>query len=343
MDLDSLYSVITSVRKMLDANNEWVDRYAAYAEKIQQNSDKIIQFKKQFKEWKPLYLYMAVGHAKDKPYAFRLKYQGQEVAELNAHSRYSSPLLRTTDQLESNKKFFGASISLKDADWRSQEASKFRKFFSERPMKVVAKSHEHTLESIFLTEIEKRTAKDKDDKLCGIRPVKFADIARFQLCTPLKASKPRQIGYSGVSGGGIDVLARVGIGSSVRLCVMELKDNYEFPQQSMEQALAYAVFLQELLASKSGDDWLKIFGFSGNGDKLREIIKVCVVMPIGENAPCQSMRIKTERGVIELHYIYLNADWRERAASEGEKKSLVVEKSTLIQNSCLKNTIKKNI
>ena len=54
MDLDSLYSVITSVRKMLDANNEWVDRYAAYAEKIQQNSDKIIQRGFKFKVQHPV-------------------------------------------------------------------------------------------------------------------------------------------------------------------------------------------------------------------------------------------------------------------------------------------------
>jgi hypothetical protein len=159
------------------------------------------------------------------------------------------------------------------------------------------------------------------------------------MCTPLKASIPQQVGYAGTVGGGIDVLARVRRGGSTRLCVMELKDKYEPPRQAMEQALAYAVFLQELLASKSGDDWLEIFGFSGNWNKLRETIKVCVVMPIGENAPCQPMRIETDLGSLEMHYIYLNADWHKRAEKEGEEKSLIVEKNTLDQSITDDNTL----
>lgn len=338
MELDGLKFVIQNVRAMLADKDEWVDRFAGYAEKIKQNSGKIVLFKKSFNEWKPLYLYMAVGSAKDSPHIFSLRYQGQEVATLNANTKYGPPRLRTTDKhIENNKRFFELDITFDDAEWRSQEAKQFRKFFSQRSMEVVAKSHEHTLESIFLGELEKRTAKNKNIWLCGIRPVKFAGIARFQMCTPLTASKPRQIGYSAAVGGGIDVLARVGRGSSTRLCVMELKDNYEPPQQAMEQALAYAIFMQELLASKSGNDWLKIFGFSGNGNKLREKMKVCVVMPIGENAPCQSMHIETERGDLELHYIYLNSDWRECAAIDGEKKSIRVEKSTLLTNHLIQN------
>jgi hypothetical protein len=353
MELDSLKSVVKDVRTMLANNDEWVDRFAGYAEKIKQNQDKIVEFKKSFNEWKPLYFYMPVISAKDHPHEFILRYQGQEVATLNA--KYDPPLLSTKVKHVNGNKRFGVRITLEDAEWTSEEAKWFRDAFrqhSERAV-VAAKSHEHALESIFLGELEKQKKEDKDTLLCGVRPVKLAGIARFQMCTPLTASKS-QIDYAGVDGGGIDVLARVTRGSSTQLCVMELKKDYGSPRQAMKQALAYGVFLQELLASKSGNDWLEIFGFSGNWKKLpetnwkklcetkwkklRETIKVCVVMPIGENAPCpcQPMRIETDLGSLEMHYIYLNVDWREHLK---EKKILIVKKSTLDQSIADDNTL----
>jgi hypothetical protein len=55
--------------------------------------------------------------------------------------------------VKTNKQFFGADMTLKDAEWQSPEVSQFKKFFSQRPMKIEAKSHEHALESIFLGEL----------------------------------------------------------------------------------------------------------------------------------------------------------------------------------------------
>lgn len=331
MDINRLESIAEDVRVILKSNDEWVNRYANYAEKIIKNSEKIALFKKSFREWKPLYLYMTVGHAKDSPYLFSLRCQGQDVAKLNTHTKYDTPMLSVLGDLaKTNEKYFGIGSTLNNVAWRSPDARQFRKLFSTHSKGLTAKSCEHALESIFLSELEKCNAKDKDVLLCGIRPVKIAGVARFQMCTPLSASKSNSIVYATAQGGGIDVLARMGRGGNTRLCVMELKDYYEYPQQAMEQALAYAVFMQELLASESGADWLKIFGFSGNGKKQREIINVCAVMPNGENAPFQPVQIKTEKGILELHYIYLNASWREHLIIDDEKKILNVEKCTLL-------------
>ena len=69
------------------------------------------------------------------------------------------------------------------------------------------------------------------------------------------------------------------------MCVIELKkDALDSEQQAhiiRGQGLGYAVFLRELLRSESGQEWYKIFGYSGNiPDKLT--IDVCIAAPVGK-------------------------------------------------------------
>ncbi|WP_436414824.1 hypothetical protein [Petrimonas sp.] len=129
--------------------------------------------------------------------------------------------------------------------------------------------------------------------------------------TPIKASNSKNLSYSKQNGGGIDILSRVKhLDNSVRLCVMELKDDYsnsEPPKKAIKQAIAYATFLAQLLRSESGNTWYKIFGFSGDVPK-KLIIDTAIVMPLPQGKEMTDFgmeRLKVcENTYIELHGLY---------------------------------------
>ena len=159
---------------------------------------------------------------------------------------------------------------------------------------------------MLLTEFSKKSGKDK--VLCNIQPVKIAGIARFQMPTPLYASDIKKLKYSGTGGGGIDIISRIGTGGAIKLCIMELKDENnakETPTKAILQGLAYATFIRELLRSKNGQDWWKIFGFSGKLPEQLELYVVCV-MPSKQNNDIffANKIIKTAKDSFHLHYIY---------------------------------------
>lgn len=83
------------------------------------------------------------------------------------------------------------------------------------------------MESFLLENYAKKRSDEKE--IAYIQPVTMLDTsARFQMPTPIKASSVKNgidtLAYAGKSGGGIDILARVGSGRSTTLAVMELKD-----------------------------------------------------------------------------------------------------------------------
>jgi hypothetical protein len=93
---------------------------------------------------------------------------------------------------------------------------------------------------------------------------------------------------------------------------MELKDENapkEPPAKAILQGLAYATFITELLRSESGQEWWKIFGFSG---KLPEQLELCVacVMPSTKNNDIffANKIIKTAKDSFHLHYIYFKEE-----------------------------------
>lgn len=141
------------------------------------------------------------------------------------------------------------------------------------------------MESFLLANYAKKRSDEKE--ISYIQPVTMLDTsARFQMPTPIKASSVKDgvdtLSYAGKSGGGIDILARVGSGRSTTLAVMELKDenkDSEPPHKVICQAIAYAAFLRELLRSESGDSWWSFFGFGGSVPK-RLTLKAIVVMPL---------------------------------------------------------------
>lgn len=94
--------------------------------------------------------------------------------------------------------------------------------------------------------------------LQSIQPVSLAGC-RFQFPLPLSASS----GAPKDSRGNIDILARRGSGRGTKLSVWELKKP-EVADRAIEQAYIYAVTLQKLLRSPSGNFWYqKVFGFKG--------------------------------------------------------------------------------
>ena len=304
--LNECENKIAKVHKLLKEKPEWIKRFAEYAQSINNNLEKIKSKKQEFHEWAPLYLYMNVSEAKGQM-VFSLRYLGQNVATLNVANKKIT--ISTINFENKNKRDFGCNVKLNDSDWRSKEASDFRSHFSRNPIRS-GNSHkgneEHRIESLLLTEFSKKSRKDK--MLCNIQPVKLSGIARFQMTTPLTASKIKDIGYSGPYGGGVDILSRIGSGNATKLCIMEVKDendSKEPPKKAIQQGLAYATFIRELLRSKSGEKWWKIFGFSGKLPDQLELYVACVMPSIDNNdTSFKDIIITIEQDSFHLHYLY---------------------------------------
>jgi len=255
-------STILKVKGLLDENVEWEQRYASYANKIGINLQKIKDNKTNFHEWSPLYLYSTVSNAKG-DLQYSLRYKGQKVAVLKVKDKNVTV---STAKLIAVNKQFQCDIKLEnECKWDSINASEFRKHFAiDRKRTGSAKGNEeHRIESLLLTEFTKKSSKSK--LILNIQPVKLAGHARFQMPTPLTASKNAvEYAKSGI-GGGVDIIARVGSGNSTKLCIMEVKDEYdrsEPPRKAIQQGLAYAKFIQRLLRSENGGKWWQIFGFT---------------------------------------------------------------------------------
>jgi len=307
---ESCELIITKIRKVLAENTEWIERYSDYASQIKKNMSVIKSRKSKFREWAPLNLYMPIGEAKGQM-TFSLRYLGQDVAKLtvNGDKVTISTKYNKKDLAETNKRDFGCEIELND-DWRSEKALNFRQHFANKPIKK--SNHEHRHESLLLTEFSKKRSENK--RILNIQPVKLEGIARFQMPTPLTASNIKLLRYAkgknGIgNGGGIDIISR--IGKRTKLCIMEVKDetkNTEPPAKVILQCLAYGTFIQELLKSKSGQDWWEIFGFKSGTLPERsgpDIYIVCVMPDKPDNdISFANTKLVTPHGNFYIHYLY---------------------------------------
>jgi hypothetical protein len=197
------------------------------------------------------------------------------------------------------------------AEWTGASAKSFRNFFKTRPPVRNAGgkgNQEHRIESLLLSEFEKKSSKEKT--LLGIQPVEIENV-RFPMPTPLGASNHKALKYSGVFGGGIDILARAGRNSGdAKLCIIELKDENrpeEPAREVIKQAVAYAAFIRELLRSNAGADWWKIFGFNGNLPKKLTLLAVCA-MPSNDldDYSFDKTEIEVDGDIIRLQYLYFS-------------------------------------
>lgn len=297
---------IEQVKELLQ-NSEWIKRFDNYADAILDNLSVIEKHKKLFHEWAPLHLYMNITEAKSNM-LFSLRYLGQDVAKIKVKNEKVT--ISTKKFERNNERDFGCSIILDDVEWKSVDASNFRKYFVKnlgRTGNSGKGNEEHRIESLLLTEFSKKIGSNK--LIRNIQPVKLGGIARFQMSTPLGASNIKKLKYSNSHGGGIDILSRIGVGKATKLCIMEVKDENntkETPTKAIQQGLAYAVFIRELLRSESGDKWWQLFGFSGQLPTKLDLYVTCV-MPYVENVnnSFANKVLSTKNGDnFHLHYLY---------------------------------------
>jgi len=311
--------VVTSVLSLLNQPQEddWKARYAGYANEIEANRANIMSVRKTFREWDPLKLYINVSNSKQakNKVQFELRYLGQTVADLISKKDL---VLNTAAYDDNNARDFNCDIHLTGADWRGKEAKEFRRFFKDRDSHINftglnPSNDEHRLESLLLSEFSEKNSKKK--ALTNIQPVKIAKI-RFPMPTPLSASNHNAVKYSGIRGGGIDILTRTGKGGkATNLCIMELKDENvksEPPKDAVKQAIAYATFIHELLriptddtTDDTGKKWWKLFGFGGEVPRKLTLFASCV-MPANSNIDktFAGMELAVGNDIIRLHYLY---------------------------------------
>lgn len=241
----------------------WENIYEEYANKIMEKILLYEDVKKGFQIRYPLSVYSSIGKAME-GISFDIRYAGQSVGTIKSKSE-GLALYVNEKQAKYAKDNFGFTDSkpLDYVGWKSKEAERFRSFYNTQKIEFGCnvKSEEHRIENVLLREFSENSSKNK--LLCNIQPVKLGG-GFFQLTTPLKGSthnpeiSMRKKGefYVGATGGGIDILARVGKNSKFKITVFELKDeNTKDEPQSvvMQQALIYATFVAKLLRSEVND------------------------------------------------------------------------------------------
>lgn len=270
-----MQSFIDTSLALLD-ENDWQERYAGYLNDIWQHHDKW----KNFHKPEGLSLYTTVAARGEKTYFLRFK--GQNVGKISVRG---SKVFLTSLVKE------GKSHDIKDCplpykktvDWLSKEASQFRCFFKDLPIKTKTKSPEHYVENSLLKEFRKRNGEEKFIR--NIQPV-LLHGQFFQMPTPLQASKHKPT-YASHNGGGIDLLARIVGVNGRRLCVCEVKDENqptESQKKAMSQAITYATFIAKLLTIQP--DWWEFFAGHeerrGSHQLDKQHIEVITMMPTGE-------------------------------------------------------------
>lgn len=309
IEMNAYQDVIAAVRKLLRENPEWADRYGGYIATLAEKkaAGTFSRAQRQFSVPAPFQLYlslsMAIHKCTAKRTAFELRFHGQSVATVfvdNQKEKTVSMQVKKVpaiykvlrEKAEADAAYLDNLDSLALYDWHGEEAKIFRRIYTdlERALATNGQSHllgqpEHDMESFLLANYAKKRSDEKE--ISYIQPVTMLDTsARFQMPTPIKASSVKDgidtLSYAGKSGGGIDILARMGSGRSTTLAVMELKDenkDSEPPHKVICQAIAYAAFLRELLRSASGESWWRFFGFGGSVPK-KLVLKAVVVMPL---------------------------------------------------------------
>lgn len=311
-------NVIKETQELLSKNTEWIERYVGYAEKILDNKE-LGQYRKNFNESDHLHFYINTTQAtttrKDKELKLDVRCFGQSVAELTA--RKDDIYITTDGKDKNNQDYFKCNITLdKNVRWRDEKATEFRSFFSEITKQsdniIKIKSEEFKVQNILLKEFSKKEWENKP--IINIQPVRVHGVW-FGMPTPLSASDHECLSYANHNGGNIDILARTGLGSiSNCLTVIEVKDENlkkEPPRIVLKQAMHYAVFIRELLRSKSGDNWYKILGYSNEMPKKLKIRVACAMPYEDESEIDTSFREDTyeiENDILECHYIYFKYD-----------------------------------
>lgn len=268
----------------LAAEKDWQVRYAEYADEILKHQD---HYKKMFNKANvsfPLSAYTTIGKLKKESCEYDIRYLGQSIGTLTIKKNGERIFAVSKDgytDLKEKRGITDLPILDKKEQWDSTKMTKCRSILKHFDVSD-AKTHspEHKCENLLLKEFSK-TKSDKKS-LLHIKPVKFG--GKFvQLTTPLNASNHKNGPKYSQTGGGIDILARVGVGANSHLCVIELKDENrrsEPMEVVLQQALSYAVFLAQLLDDERSEKWWKVLGYKDE-KKVNKVIDVVGLMPKG--------------------------------------------------------------
>jgi hypothetical protein len=232
---------------------------------------------KLFNEWKPLDVYTCVADAtKSKvTIAFSLRYCGQEVARLSTSNQSVSLIVSEKTAKKSATNFGVPSDLYGEWDWRSAEASEFRRRFREALPPAKLRRGEKQIEAAIIREMLGDSTKFSGT-LKDISPVQFVGCP-FQFPVPMSANE----GYPEGKKGNMDILARRGRGAANRLSVWELKaPGKERSQSPLEQAYIYSVTLLKMLRSSCGATWYRdVLGYERSLPEKISVESVAVVSP----------------------------------------------------------------
>lgn len=314
--------IVTEAKQLLEKEENrqiWEKAYKQYAEGIIKNSSAYKDNAKLFQVNKPLVAYTSISKVTSdgKTTNYDLRFAGQSVGEVLVNNGEVYLHVSKPQADRADKKFgFKESKELEKAKWHSKDAINFRSFYSTKKStdKIKVHSKEHRIESFLLKEFSKTSSENK--KLCYIQPVKLGGNFFFQQATPLQASDHKP-SFSGATGGGIDILARVTHSDrKSRIAIIELKDENkrsESQKDVMTQALTYATFVAYLLRSESGRDWWNIFreNFKEEKDVPKKIdLDVITLMPEGtsEEGDLAEIRIPEVNATLHLYTLYYTKD-----------------------------------
>lgn len=276
--------IIDSTIKELDTEKDWQVRYAKYADGILKHQDHYISMSHKANVSFPLSAYTTIDKMNRESCKYDIRYLGQSIGTLtikqSGERTFAVSQTGYTDLIQ--KRGISELPKLeKKEKWDGSNMTKCRSILKHICVSD-AKTHspEHKCENLLLREFSKTKSDEKS--LLHIQPVKFG--GKFvQITTPLNASNHKNGPKYSQTGGGIDILARVGVGANSHLCVIELKDENRTSEPMevvLQQALSYAVFLAQLLDDERSEQWWKVLGYKDE-KKVNKVIDVVGLMPKG--------------------------------------------------------------
>ncbi len=253
--------IVRDIDKLWTANDGFIDKQRSWLAQMKTTQCLAAEMKQYFHQWCPLSAYVRAGNRAGKnSFSFSLRFSGQEVARLVVQGRdvwlrISEKTARTNIQY-----FHGIKLTTGKYKWSSNEALEFRKHFQtlKKNNAVELHSPEHSIESRIIKEMLSKSRNKFGGTFSGVQPV---TLSGFPLQFPLPIS-----GSSGApkaTNGHIDILARRRHAGRVCLSVWELKAPGKY-KNTLREVYIYAVTLLKMLRDPElGQEWYRVFGFSG--------------------------------------------------------------------------------
>ena len=236
-------------------------------------------------------MYVRAGNGtKKNSFSFSLRFLGQEVASLTVRGVHVYLNISAKTGRTNNRFFKTLIMPAGRYDWRGKEAQYFRRYFQNAVKResVGLHSPEHGLESRIIKEMLNKSRSKFGGEFSGIQPVTLSGFPA-QFPVPISGSS----GVPKATNGHIDILARRRTGR-VCLSVWELKAPGKY-KNTLRQVYIYAVTVLKMLRDPElGQEWYKVFGFSG---KIPAALCVEAVVVVTED---QRKRMEREKAQYDL-------------------------------------------